>query len=162
MNASPRQRPRTISASPRSGTIVLVSLAGRGMKLGEFCAALANAIVIPIGREIEAGRRDREELFPVMMVDTTLRLGVLAAQAEHAFAHAGDIVDAIVGETLRVVCTLYKWAQDIMRVIDWLAVYLTRRWRLEGASPERLRRFVENFDADVEDHLDLSRDSERP
>lgn len=44
-----------------------------------------------------------------------------------------------------------------MRVIDRLAVYLTRRWRFLGIDAGRLRAFAKNFDDDVEEYLDLAR-----
>lgn len=101
--------------------------------------------------------RDRDELFPIMMVDTALRLGILIAQGEFDLEENGDIAQETVGEILQLVCLAHDWAQNVMRVIDWLAVYLARRWRFQGVDADRLRAFVKNFDDDVEDYLDLAR-----
>ena len=91
------------------------------------------------------------------MVDTALRLALLVAQGEVDLEESGDISHETVGEILRVFCFAHNWAQNIMRVIDWLAVYLTRRWRFRGIDADRLRAFAANFDNDVEDYLDLAR-----
>ena len=139
------------------GTVILLSLGGYGSKLAEFCVELGNETVMVIGNQVGAGTRDREELFPLMMVDTALRVGVLVAQGEFEFEKDGDISNETVGEILRLVCNAHDWTQNIMRMVDWLSVYLTRRWRVQGADVERLRAFVKNFEDDVEDYLDLAR-----
>ncbi len=50
------------------GIVILLSLRGHGNKLADFCAELANATVVAITDQVGAETRDREELFPIMMV----------------------------------------------------------------------------------------------
>ncbi len=42
-----------------------------------------------------------------------------------------------------------------MRLIDWLSMLLTGRWRIRGAEAKRLREFISNFDNDFIDCLDV-------
>lgn len=139
------------------GTVILLSLSGHGRKLAGFCTDLANAIVVPVVNQVGAEMRDRDEIFPIMMVDTALRLAVLIARGEFDLEESGDIAHETLGEILQVFCLAHDWAQNIMRVIDWLAVYFTRRWRFVGIDTDRLCAFAQNFDHDVEDYLDLAR-----
>jgi hypothetical protein len=106
--------------------------------------------------QVESGRRDEEEIFPLMMIDLALWLGLHVAEGEWSLTSHGEIPEALIGEILRTVCNSHAWAQNVMRVVDWLSVLLTRRWRLQGASRERLWKFIKNFDDDVVDYLDLT------
>ncbi len=139
------------------GTVILLSLGGHGGKLADFCVELTNVAVLEIGDQVAAGTRDQDEFFPIMMVDTALRLGVLIAQGEFDVDEYGDITHETVGEILGLVCFSHDWAQHVMRVVDWLAVYLTRRWQFQGIDADRLRVFAKSYEDDVEDHLDLRR-----
>lgn len=139
------------------GTVILLSLGQHGNKLANFCTEQANATIVGITHQVGHGTRDRDALFPIMMIDTALRLGVLIAQGESDLKEKGDIAQETISEIVRLVCIAHEWAQNVMRVIDWLAAYLTRRWQFRGADAERLRVFVENYDDDVEDYLDLVR-----
>jgi hypothetical protein len=41
-------------------------------------------------------------------------------------------------------------------VIDWLAMYLTHRWRFRGIDPAWLRAFAKHSYGDADDYLDLA------
>ncbi len=142
------------------GSIILASLTGRGHMLGNFCVALANDLLKPIAQQIERGERHKDERFPLSMMDVTLRLGFYAAEAERAFAEEGEIPREIINELLRTICNAHYWAQETMRIVDWLAALLTRRWEYEGASSRRLHEFVSNYNDDVADYLDIRRTGE--
>ena len=83
------------------GTVILLSLSGHGKKLAGRCTELANAIVLPVADQVGAAMRDHEEIFPIIMVDTVLRLAVLIAQGEFDLEESGDITHETVGEILR-------------------------------------------------------------
>ena len=104
-----------------------------------------------------SGNQHQDEIFPVLMVDAALRLGVLVATGEFDRERDGNIAQETVSEMLRLVCLAHDWAQNIMRAIDWLAIFLTHRCRFRGIDSDRLRMFAKNFDENVEDHLDLTR-----
>ncbi len=93
------------------------------------------------------------------MIETALRLGLFVAEAEQTLDEYDDISRDTIEEMLRMVCNAHDWAQNIMRMIDWLSVFLTRRGRFQGASSSRLREFVKNYDDDVVDYLDLTREA---
>ncbi len=140
------------------GSIVLVSLIGKGRLLGEFCVSLGNDILVVFSAQLSKGERDQEEGFPLLMIDTALRLGLLVAKAEEMLDEYADISRDTIGEMLRTVCYAHDWAQNTMRVIDWFAALLTRRWCFQGASPARLREFIKNYDDDLVDYFDLTRE----
>jgi tetratricopeptide (TPR) repeat protein len=142
------------------GCVALASLSGRGHLLGDFCRVLANDFLLPIDRQIARGERDEDERFPLSMMDVALRLGFYAAEAERVFAEEGDISRDVINEMLKTVCNSHGWAQDTMRIVDWLAALLSRRWELDGVRPGRLREFIRNFDDDVVDYLDIWRHGE--
>jgi tetratricopeptide (TPR) repeat protein len=143
------------------GSIVLFTIIGEGERLGEFCIKMREEIVDELHDQIRLGGRDREEIFPLMMIDLALSLGFYVAQAEWNLASHGEVPEPLIGEMLRAVCNSDTWARKVLRVVDWLSALLTRRWRLRGASPERLWQFVKNFDDDVVDYLDLAPESIR-
>jgi hypothetical protein len=58
--------------------------------------------------------------------------------------------------TRGLVCSAHEWAQNIARVIDWLAMYLTHRWRFRGIDPAWLRAFAKHSYDDADDYLDLA------
>ena len=139
------------------GCLALASLTGKGQLLGSFCVSLGDDVLVVHGGQLSTGSRDKEDALPLVMMDTALRLGVLVAEAEHMCDQDGDISRDTISTLLHTVCETHKWAQHTMRVVDWLALLLTSRWGLQGASPARLREFIENYDDDVVDYLDLSR-----
>jgi tetratricopeptide (TPR) repeat protein len=142
------------------GSVVLFTLIGEGQRLGGFCITMREEIVGQLHDQVESGRRDEEEIFPLMMIDLALWLGLHVAEAERSLASCGEIHEALINEILRTVCNSHAWAQNVMRVVDWLSVLLTRRWRLQGASRERLWEFIKNFDDDIVDYLDLTPSSQ--
>lgn len=139
------------------GTVTLLSLAGHGEKLGPFCMNLGNEVVAGIAGQIDAGVRDTDERFPILMIDVALRLGMLIAKCENDLRMNGDVADDTVGNILRTVCEAHEWAQNTMRILDWTAVYLARRLQFKGIDTARIREFATNYRDDVVDYLDLVR-----
>ena len=139
------------------GAVILLSLTDYGSKLIDFCVELRNESLVAIANQIDAGQREKDEAFPVLMVDIALRLGVLIAKGENEINKNGDVDHDTIGQILRLVCEAHEWAQDIMRVIDWAAVYLTRRLKFSGINAERIREFAKHYSDDVVDYLDLVR-----
>ena len=139
------------------GAVILLSLTDNGPKLIDFCVALGNETLVVIANQIDAGQRDKDEAFPVLMVDIALRLGVLIAQGENEIKKNGDVTHDTIGQILRLICEAHEWAQDIMRVIDWVAVYFTRRLKYSGVNAGRIREFAKNYSDDIVDYLDLVR-----
>lgn len=142
------------------GSIVLISLIGKGQLLGDFCLMMGDDVLVVVGTQLSNGKRDPDEAFPLSMIETALRLGLLVSEAEETLAQYGDISRDTIGEMLRTVCNAHGWAQDIMRVVDWFAALLTRRWGYQGASPERLQEFIKNYNDDIVDYFDLVRPGE--
>lgn len=139
------------------GSIILTSLTDRGTLLREFSVSVADEVLRPIEAQIGRGDRAMDERFPLLMMDVALSLGFYAAQAEDAFFEEGDVPREIINAMLKTVCDAGDWPRNVMRVVDWLALLLSRRWEFEGVSPERLRTFVQNYDDDIEDWLELTR-----
>ena len=139
------------------GTVILLSLTGYGAKLGAFCVKRGNETITEIANQIDAGTRSRDELFPIIMVNVALRLGVLIAECENDLRMNGDVVHDTLRKILRIVCETHDWAQNTMRVLDWVAVYLARRLQFSGIDAARIDEFAKNYSEDVEDHLDLVR-----
>ena len=139
------------------GTVILLSLTDYGSKLLNFCVELGNETVAVIIDQIQAGARDKDEVFPVSMVDTALSLGVLIALCEEEIKLKGDVDHNTIAQILRAVCEAHEWAQDIMKVTDWVAVYLSRRLRFSGIDAARIREFARNYSNDVVDYLDIVR-----
>lgn len=139
------------------GSIALSTLVGQGRPLGAFCAMLGNEVIVVLGTQLSNGERDRDEAFPLSMIEIALRLGALASDADKMLEDHGDIPRALIGEMLRTVCNAHSWAQDTMRMVDWFAALLTHQWGYQGGNAARLREFIKNYDADVTDYLDLSR-----
>ncbi len=139
------------------GSIVLYSLIGQGSLLGAFCSDIAKEIIDPIRQQFPTGQRDRDEMFPIMAMELSIHLGTLAAISEVDLPEVGDISRDVVEELLITVGEAYAWVQNQMWLIDWLSTFLTRRWKLDGASREHIREFVQNYRDDIVDYLDLSR-----
>ncbi|MEZ5778552.1 MAG: HNH endonuclease [Paracoccaceae bacterium] len=139
------------------GFISLASISKHGRMLDDFCITLANERLLPLGRQIEQGERDQGERFPLAMMDIALRLGFYAAEAERALVEDGDITREIINEMLMTVCNAHDWVRNVVRIVDWLAILLSRRWRFTGVNPDRLHEFVQNYDDDTIDYLDLER-----
>jgi hypothetical protein len=59
---------------------------------------------------------------------------------------------------LRTICDANDWALNNMRIVEWLAILLTRQWGFQGASPMRLREFIRNYRDDVVDYFELTRE----
>ena len=125
--------------------------------LGDFCAAVASDFLFPIEQQIAQGKRDKDERFSLVLMDLALQLGFYASEAERNFAEEGDVSREIVNELLKTVCNAHDWAQEHMRIVDWLAALLSCRWELEGASSRRLHEFITNYNDDVVDYLDIKR-----
>lgn len=139
------------------GTVSLVSLAGHGEKLGPFCVSLRNEVVADMADQISAGVRDSDEYFPIVMIDVALQLGKLIAECEKDIRVSGDVAEGRIGDILNTVCAAHEWAQDIMRILDWTAIYLGRRLQLQGIDTVRIREFATNYRDGVVDYLDLFR-----
>lgn len=139
------------------GTVVLLSLTGYGSKLTDICVELKTDIVTKIADQIENGARDKDEKFPVVMIDTALYFGVLIAQCENDMKQTGDVDRDVIGEILRMACEANNWAQTTMRVLDWVAVYLDRRLQFKEITVGRIHEFASNYRDDIEDYLDLVR-----
>lgn len=139
------------------GTEILLSLTGYGEKLGPFCTKLGNETLVEIANQIDTGTRDKDDSFPIVMLDTALRLGVLIAECETELRVNGDVVEATVGSILRTVCEAHKWLQDTIRMLDWNAIYLARRLRFKGIDSDRMNEFATNYRDDIIDDLDLVR-----
>jgi tetratricopeptide (TPR) repeat protein len=140
------------------GSIALVSLVGSGRQLGQFCLSLCNEVLVVFHEEFSNERRDPEEGFPLAMIDTALRLGFLACEAEQSLEQLGEIPRETIDVMLRTICDSHDWAQNTMRLIDWFGLLLTRRWGFQGGSPERLHGFIKNLNDDVVDYLELTRE----
>ena len=139
------------------GSIALLSLVGSAQQLSQFCLSLSREVAAIFHEHFSNGRRDHEEGFPLAMIDIALHLGFLAAEAEQSLEKQGDISTETIGEMLRTVCNAHEWARNTMRLVDWLGLLLTRRWKFNGGSTARLREFIKNFDDDIVDYLDLTR-----
>ena len=118
---------------------------------------LGNKVVAEIAGQIDTGVRDKDECFPISMLDITLRLGMLITKCENDLRMNGDVSDNTVGSILKTVCEAHEWAQDTMRMLDWTAVYLARRLQFTGIDIARIREFATNYRDDVVDYLDLVR-----
>lgn len=139
------------------GTVILLSLAEHGEKLGAFCTGLGNERMAGIASQIDAGVRGRDERFPIVMVGVALQLGILIAECENDIRTKGDVINDTVGSILRTVCEAHEWAQHTMRILDWTAAYLSRRLQFKDIDTARIHEFVTNYTDDIEDHLDLVR-----
>lgn len=139
------------------GTVILLSLAEHGEKLGAFCTSLGNERMAGVASQIDAGVRDREERFPIVMFGVALHLGILIAECENDIRRKGDVVNDTVRSILRTVCEAHEWAQHTMRILDWTAAYLSRRLQFKDIDTARLHEFATNYRDDIEDHLDLVR-----
>ena len=139
------------------GTVILLSLTGYGAKLGTFCVKCGNETITEIANQIDAGTRSRDELSPIFMVDVALRLGVLIAECENDLRMNGDVAHDTLRKILRIVCKVHDWAQNTMRVLDWVAVYLARRLQFSGIDAARISELAKNDSEEVEDYLDLVR-----
>lgn len=93
------------------GTVILLSLAEHGEKLGAFCTGLGNERMAGIASQIDAGVRGRDERFPIVMVGVALQLGILIAECENDIRTKGDVINDTVGSILRTVCEAHEWAQ---------------------------------------------------
>ncbi len=140
------------------GTIILLSFSDCAGKLEGFCVELGNEIVPEFSNQVIGGHRQKDELFPIMMIDTALRLGVFISFCDEEIRIKGDVQKETLDHILRTVCEAHQWAQDTMKAIDWLAIYLTRKLQYREVKPERLREFAMNYRDDVVDYLDLVRD----
>jgi len=139
------------------GTVILLSLTGYGAKLGVFCIKFSNETIADIARQIKSGSRSSDELFPIMVADFSMRLGILIAECENELGTKGDVEQDTLGNVLRTVCEANDWVQINMRVLDWTAVYFTRRLKFSGIDAARIEEFARNYREDVEDYLDLAR-----
>ena len=139
------------------GTVILLSLTGYGTKLGVFCVKCSNETIADIARQINAGSRSSDEQFPIMVADFSMHLGILIAECENELRTKGDVEHDTLENVLRTVCEAHDWAQINMRVLDWTAVYFTRRLKFSGIDAARIGEFAKNYREDVEDYLDLVR-----
>lgn len=146
------------------GLIIFVSLTPHTTSLREFTTRLGDALR-EVGQKGPSGKRDFDELWLLATMDRALSLGFYAAQGDEL--RDDDTFSEIVWTLLQSVCNAHDWTKTHLRIVDWLSLLLTLRWGLKGADTERLRLFVQNFEDDVEDWLDLDfsgtpHDSSRP
>lgn len=139
------------------GSIILISLSEKGLKLNGFFSLLYDSTFKKIGEQIHNGLRNQDELFPFLMVNLMSNIGMLIAQGEADYTHTGDISPDTTGGLLRVACEANDWAHEVMRLTDWLSIYFSRRWDYKGIDAYRIREFVKNYQEDVVDYLDLAR-----
>lgn len=90
------------------------------------------------------------------MIDIALRLGFFASEAEQSMRGDSDIPRETISEMLQMVCKAHDWAQNTMRLVDWLGMLLTISWGFQGASAERLREFIINSKCGVDDYIELT------
>jgi hypothetical protein len=83
---------------------VLVSLTGNGRLLNSFCISTGNDILLILGKQLSDGHRDKDEMFPMLMLDTVLRLGVHVAEVEETIDEGGEVSRDVIGAMLRTVC----------------------------------------------------------
>ena len=146
------------------GMIILLSLTGYGEELGAFCVKMGNETVREVGHQTDAGigsaeADDREELLLILMVDVSLRLGVLVAECERDLGRNGEAGHDTVERILRIVFGANERTQVTMRLLDWVAVYLTRRLGFTGIDAARIREAARNFGEEAGDCLDRIRSS---
>jgi len=134
------------------GLISFVSLTPHTAQLLEFTTRLGDTLR-DVGKMGPDGKRDIDELFPFLTMDLILSLGFYAAQGTDM--RNGNSFREVVGTLLRIVCNSHDWEKANLRIVEWLSLLITLRWRLKGADTQRLRVFVKNFENDIEDWLDL-------
>ena len=146
------------------GMVILLSLTGYGGKLGAFCAKMENETAKEVVHQVDAGigsaRADgREELLLILMVDVSLRLGVLVAKCEDDIRKNGEAVHDTLETILQIVFGANERSQVTMRLLDWVAVYLTRRLGFTGIDAARIREVARDYGEETGDCLDRIRSS---
>ncbi|MCY3846807.1 MAG: hypothetical protein OXH69_25080 [Acidobacteria bacterium] len=146
------------------GMVILLSLTGYGEKLDAFCVKMENETVKEVVHQIDAGigsagADGREELLLILMVDVSLRLGVLVAKCERDLRKNGEAVHDTLERILGIVFGANERTQVTMRLLDWIAVYLTRRLGFTGIDAARIREVARNYGEEAGDCLDRIRSS---
>jgi tetratricopeptide (TPR) repeat protein len=143
------------------GLFILSSLRGNDANVGQFCVSFYTDPLSAVAHQFAQGHRDRDEAFPLLIFRMSLQLGALVAGLEAAFEPLGaeDVPVKAIVDILDLVANSHEWAQEHMRLLDWIALLLHHRWRVLGAGQERLQEFVANLKDGVDDVLTLTRDS---
>ena len=139
------------------GCIATASLSKNCDLLGTLCVQLDKDIFSPINAQIIQAERDADEKSPLIMMETALRLGICAADAENSYKKVGDISHDVINRMLQIVCNSDRWTREILPITDWLSALLSNRWQFQRVSRDQLNEIVWNFQGGVEDRLDLSR-----
>lgn len=142
------------------GAVMVASLLGHSDTLAPWCESLLRDLAAPV-QTIAAGLLDTpNELFPFVVIHKVLALGALAGEAEKGMVEGSVIHDSALYDLLRELCHAHPYVRDTMRATEWFSMLLTMRWQIQGAGLPRMREFLQNFDDDVHDHLDLHTDNE--
>ena len=137
------------------GATIHVSLSEYGKKLESFSLDLADATIVKLGEQINAGSRSKNDIFLVMMVNMILEIGVLVAQGDIDLNEKGHVRNETIGGILEIACEANEWAHETMRLTDWVSVYFIRRWGFKETIVNRLQEFIINYRDGNEDTLDL-------
>ncbi|WP_278392255.1 tetratricopeptide repeat protein [Sphingobium yanoikuyae] len=137
------------------GSFASASLTGHAGLLFAYSSEIWAEKLQSLFEAVAQGTRPKDEIFPLAMMELAFCLAFYSAQGEQAFAAGREIPREVINEMLKRVCASGDWERNVMRVVDWLSALLTHRWNLKGAESERLRRFIRNYDNDIEDWLDL-------
>ena len=161
--ARPLDRIRCVGMARKLfGMVILLSLTGHDEELGAFCVKMENETVKKVVHQVDAGigdaeADDREEL--ILMADVSLRLGVLVAKCEGDLRENGEAVHDTLEGILRITFGANEQTQVTMRLLDWVAVYLTRRLGFTGIDPARIHEVARDCGGEAGDYLDRIRSS---
>ena len=139
------------------GMVVLLSVSGYGAKLGPICAKMENEAMREFVQQIDAGIGSGRGGGSEELLLIALRLGVLVAECEKDFGENGKIKHGTLERIVRIVCGANERAKATMRLVDWVGLYLTRRWEFSGVDAARIREVAGNCSEEIEDCLDRIR-----
>lgn len=106
------------------GTLILVSLTAYGDKLEPHFSYLEKKTVTELKKQVLSGRRDSSEMFPISMIDLIFSLGKAISQGELELRNSGCLENDTLHKIMYIEEIAPDWAHEIMRMSDWLDIYL--------------------------------------
>jgi tetratricopeptide (TPR) repeat protein len=139
------------------GSMYFATLVSRTSMLPQWSLRLANELLLPLAAQSDDGRRNMYASFLLVQLELALKAGYLAGLAERARQGGSGEQDDFLGELLELCGTAHSWAHEAMRLLDWLAAYLSRQWGFRGPTASRLREWADNLRDGYDDTIELMR-----
>lgn len=140
------------------GTLNACMMTSRVTMAKDWAFRVSTDMIVPMINAAPAdGGGGQDVRFSGMMLQTPLEITFMVADLEDSRDGNGDPGEGLLCELLAMCCSIDVWTRNVLRLPDWLATYLARRFGVTSLTRERVAEFMMNCDDGVQDELDLQR-----